>query len=67
MKKNVVGRVPLHKEPVGRQVSNLHIPARLFCLFLAIIIWLSVSNLTASALESEFDFTNEIAQTETTL
>ncbi len=67
MKKNVVGNVPMHKEPLKHHVADLHIPARLFCLVLAIIIWLSVSNLTASAAESEFESVGETTQTEATL
>ena len=33
MKKHVIGRVPAHKEPVGKRISRLHIPARIFCFF----------------------------------
>ena len=45
MKKNAVGRVLAHKEPINRRISALHIPAWFFCLFLALIIWLAVANL----------------------
>ncbi len=51
MKKNAVGRVLIRKEPVKRRISALHIPARLLCLALAVIIWLAVTNITTSAME----------------
>ena len=47
MKKHVIGRVPAHKEPVGTRISRLHIPARIFCLVLAIVLWLAISALTS--------------------
>ncbi len=53
MKKNAIGRVPLHKEPVRRRLSSWHIPARLLCLLLAVIIWLAIVNLNAISDEGE--------------
>ncbi len=45
MKKNPVGRVLVQTDPVARRASAMRIPARIFCLFLALIIWLAVVNL----------------------
>lgn len=45
MKKNAVGRVLMHKEPLDKRVSSWHLPMRLLCLVLALIIWLAVVNL----------------------
>ncbi len=45
MKKNAIGRVALHKEPVRRTLSSWHIPAKLLCLLLAVVIWLAIVNL----------------------
>ena len=45
MKKNAVGRILYQKEPVKRRISTLHIPARLLCLLLALLIWLVVTDL----------------------
>ena len=45
MKKNAVGHVLAHKEPVSRRISALHLPAWFLCLFLALVIWLVVANL----------------------
>ena len=47
MKKNAIGRVTLHKEPIRRTLSSWHIPAKLLCLLLAVIIWLAIVNLNA--------------------
>lgn len=44
MKKNAVGRVLMHKEPLDRRVSSWHLPMKLLCLVLALIIWLLVVN-----------------------
>ncbi len=52
MKKNVVGRVLYQKEPARGRLASLHIPARVLCLLLALIIWLTVSALNASAAAS---------------
>lgn len=49
MKKNAVGRVLAHKEPVKRRIAALHIPARLLCLLLAVIIWLAIVNLNSAS------------------
>ena len=48
MKKNAVGRVLYRKEPVKRRISAWHIPSRLLCLLLALLIWLVITNLQQS-------------------
>lgn len=45
MKKNPVGRVLVQTDPAARRASAMRIPVRIFCLFLALIIWLAVVNL----------------------
>lgn len=65
MKKNAVGRVLAHKEPVGRRISALHIPARLLCLLLAVVIWLAVVNLK-EATENDGKTSDNKAKTEET-
>ncbi|MBE6590363.1 MAG: hypothetical protein E7643_09325 [Ruminococcaceae bacterium] len=62
MKKNAVGRVLMHKESGGKRVSSLHIPARLFCLLLALLIWLAIVNLNALSDEGEHPSEPEAAQ-----
>ncbi len=47
MKKTVMGRVPVYKEPAADRFAALHIPARLLCLALAVVIWLAVTNLVS--------------------
>ncbi|MBQ9785265.1 MAG: hypothetical protein IJW29_07170 [Clostridia bacterium] len=64
MKKNVIGRVPLHKEPVRRRLSSWHIPARLLCLLLAVLIWLAIVNLNAISEEDEKDSKPKTEQAE---
>lgn len=49
MKKNVVGRVLYQKVPVKGRLASLHIPARIVCLLLALLVWLTVSALEANA------------------
>ena len=44
MKKNAVGRVIIHKETGGKRVSSMRLPARILCLFLAVITWLLIVN-----------------------
>lgn len=61
MKKNAVGRVLAHKEPVGRRLASLHLPAKLLCLLLAIVIWLMVTDLN-----SVVDLSEDGSQAETT-
>jgi hypothetical protein len=61
MKKNAVGRVLAHKEPVGRRIAALHLPAWFLCLFLALVIWLMIANLNQST-----DIGNEAPDMETT-
>lgn len=53
MKKHVIGRVPAHKEPVGKRISRLHIPARIFCFLLAVILWLAITALTKPSTPEE--------------
>lgn len=55
MKKNAVGRVLAHKEPVVSRIAALHIPARLLCLLLAVVIWLAVVNLNAISEKDDGD------------
>ncbi len=50
MKKNAVGRILYQKVPVKSRLASLHIPARIVCLLLALIVWLTVSALQANAL-----------------
>ena len=57
MKKNAVGRVLVHKEPVGKRISALHFPAWILCLLLALVIWLAVTNV--SAISGDTDSTPE--------
>lgn len=45
MKKNAVGRILYQKVPVKGRLAALHIPARVVCLLLALIVWLTVSAL----------------------
>lgn len=49
MKKNTVGRILYQKVPVRSRIASWHIPARLICLLLALIVWLTVSALQANA------------------
>lgn len=49
MKKNVVGRVLYQKVPAKGRLASLHIPARIVCLLLALLVWLMVSALEANA------------------
>ena len=45
MKKNPVGRALIQTDPGARRASRLRIPVRIFCIFLALIIWLLIVNL----------------------
>ncbi len=45
MKKNAIGHVLMHKEPVKKRLAALHLPAWILCLLLALVIWLSIVNL----------------------
>ena len=46
MKKNPVKRALIERgDPATRRASMLRTPVRIFCLFLALIIWLAVVNL----------------------
>ena len=49
MKKNAVGRILYQKVPVKGKLDSLHIPARIICLLLALLVWLTVSAMEASA------------------
>ena len=51
MKKNAVGRILYQKAPAKGRIASLHIPARIVCLLLALLIWLTVSALQANAME----------------
>ncbi len=53
MKKNAIGRVLAYKESVGTRISKLHIPARILCFLLALIIWLAVTAFTSSEPKNE--------------
>ena len=49
MKKNAVGRILYQRVPVKSRLASWHIPARIVCLFLALLIWLTVTALGADA------------------
>jgi len=49
MKKNAVGRILYQKVPAKSRLASLHIPARIVCLLLALLVWLTVSALGADA------------------
>lgn len=49
--KNALGHMSLKKENMGSRVRRLRILPKLFCLILAVIIWLLVVNL------ADVDFT----------
>ncbi len=50
MKKNAVGRILYQKVPAKSRLASLHIPARIVCLLLALLVWLTVSALGANAI-----------------
>jgi len=50
MKKNAVGRILYQKVPAKSRLASLHIPARIVCLLLALLVWLTVSALGADAM-----------------
>ena len=50
MKKNAVGRILYQKVPVKSRLASWHIPARIICLLLALLVWLTVSALEANAI-----------------
>ena len=50
MKKNAVGRILYQKVPAKSRLADLHIPARIVCLLLALLIWLTVSALGTDAI-----------------
>lgn len=49
MKKNAVGRILYQKVPAKSKLASLHIPARIICLLLALLIWLAVSAIGVDA------------------
>ena len=44
MKKNPVGHILYHKEPIKRRISAWHLLARFLCLLLALLLWLILVN-----------------------
>lgn len=64
MKKNAVGRILYQKVPVKGKLESLHIPARIICLLLALLVWLTVSAMEASA--DDYTQVNASQSTETT-
>ena len=48
MKKNAVGRVLMHREPLNKRVSSWHLPMRFLCLVLALVIWLLIANIESA-------------------
>ena len=54
MKKDPVKRALLQRgDPETRRASAMRVPVRIFCLFLALIIWLAVVNLNKMSDEGE--------------
>ena len=51
MKKNAVGRILYQKVPVKGRLESMHIPARIICLLLALLVWLTVSAIETNAQE----------------
>ena len=49
-KKNAVGRILYQKVPAKSRIASLHIPARIVCLLLALLIWLTVTALGANTI-----------------
>lgn len=67
MKKNPVKRALLQRgDPETRHAVAMRIPARIFCLFLALIIWLAVVNLNKLSEGSDGEETNSDPATEET-
>ena len=50
MKKNAVGRILYQKAPAKSRFASWHIPARIVCLLLALLIWLTVTALSRNAI-----------------
>jgi hypothetical protein len=50
VKKNAVGRILYQKIPAKSRIASWHIPARIICLLLSLLIWLTVTALNANAL-----------------
>lgn len=50
MKKNAVGKMLSQKEPAVSRLASLHIPARIVCLLLALLVWLTVTALNTNAI-----------------
>ena len=52
MKKNIIGHMLAVKEPMRVRFRRMHLFSRLLCLLLALIIWLTVVNLSPSKQEN---------------
>ena len=50
MKKNAVGRILYQKIPARTRLASWHIPARIVCLVLALLVWLTVTALGTNAM-----------------
>lgn len=50
MKKNAVGRILYQKAPIKSRLASLHIPARIICLLLALLVWLTITALQKNVL-----------------
>lgn len=60
-KKNIIGRMTAPKEGVGGWFRRTQIIPRLLCLLLAVLIWLTVGNLTRKTRNQEPDAMDDIA------
>ena len=50
MKKNAVGRILYQKVPAKSRLASWHIPARIVCLLLSLLIWLTVTALSTNGI-----------------
>jgi hypothetical protein len=50
MKKNAVGRILYQKVPAKSRLASWHIPARIVCLLLALLVWLTVTAFSTNAI-----------------
>ena len=64
MKKNIIGHMLATKEPMRVRFRRLHLFPRLLCLLFALIIWLTVVNLSPSKQENP---TPEVGTSDSTL
>lgn len=53
MKKNVIGHMMASKEPVAARLRRWNVLPKLFCLLLALVIWLAVTELNNSNSDGE--------------